>query len=113
MQNIHLFLSNMDYKKLSPEDAALQGMAVASHAASRPNDIAVRDMLGGQITWQELNSAANKLANFFLKLGLQHNDGVALLCSNRVEFAIVLAATQRTGMRITPINWHLTEEEVS
>ena len=102
----------MDYKKLSLEDAAVQGMAVASHAASRPNDIAVRDMLGGQITWQELNSAANKLANFFLKLGLQHDDGVALLCSNRVEFAIVLVATQRTGMN-NSINWHLTEEEVS
>ena len=55
----------MDYKKLSIEDAAVKGLAVASHAASRPNDIAVRDMLGGQITWQELNSAANKLANFF------------------------------------------------
>ena len=103
----------MDYKKLSLEDAAVQGMAVASHAASRPNDIAVRDMLGGQITWQELNSAANKLANFFLGLGLQNDDGVALLCGNRLEFAIVLAATQRTGTRITPINWHLTEEEVS
>ena len=103
----------MDYKKLSIEDAAVQGMAVASHAASRPNDIAVRDMLGGQITWQELNSAANKLANFFLGLGLQNDDGVALLCGNRLEFAIVLAATQRTGTRITPINWHLTEEEVS
>ena len=86
---------------------------MASHAASRPNDIAVRDMLGGQITWQELNSAANKLANFFLGLGLQNDDGVALLCGNRLEFAIVLAATQRTGTRITPINWHLTEEEVS
>ena len=36
-----------------------------------------------------------------------------LLCGNRSEFAIVLAATQRTGTRITPINWHLTEEEVS
>ena len=103
----------MDYKSISLETAATQGMAVASHAAARPDDVAVRDMQGGLLTWLELNAAANQLANFLLEHGLTPDDGVALLCSNRTEFAIVLAATQRSGTRITPINWHLTGDEVS
>jgi long-chain acyl-CoA synthetase len=36
---------------------------------------------------------------------------VALLCSNRAEFVDVLLATQRTGLRLTTVNWHLTGEE--
>jgi len=113
MQLINLSLLTMDYKSISLETAATQGMAVASHAAARPDDVAVRDMQGGLLTWLELNAAANQLANFLLEHGLTPDDGVALLCSNRTEFAIVLAATQRSGTRITPINWHLTGDEVS
>jgi long-chain acyl-CoA synthetase len=37
---------------------------------------------------------------------------VALLCSNRVEFVEVFAAVLRGGFRLTPINWHLTADEV-
>jgi long-chain acyl-CoA synthetase len=38
---------------------------------------------------------------------------VALLCSNRAEFMEVLSATRRTGLRITPVNWHLTADEIA
>jgi long-chain acyl-CoA synthetase len=36
---------------------------------------------------------------------------VALLCSNRPEFVEVYYAVLRSGLRLTPINWHLTGEE--
>ena len=35
-----------------------------------------------------------------------------MLCGNRPEFAEALAATQRAGLRLTTINWHLTGAEV-
>lgn len=103
----------MNYNNISLNEAAIQGMAVASHAASRPDSIAVRDQIGQSINWIELNSKANQLARLFRAQGLEPDDCVTLLCSNRVEFTIVLAATQRTGLRFTPINWHLTGDEVS
>jgi long-chain acyl-CoA synthetase len=34
-----------------------------------------------------------------------------LLSSNRPEFAEVVAASQRAGLRLTPVNWHLTGDE--
>jgi long-chain acyl-CoA synthetase len=38
---------------------------------------------------------------------------VALVCGNRAEFAEVLYGCQRGGFRLTPVNWHLTADEVA
>ena len=45
--------------------------------------------------------------------GVVPGDAVALMVSNRPEFAEVVAATQRAGLRVTPINWHLTADEAA
>ena len=47
--------------------------------------------------------------------GLKSGDAVALVCSNRAEFIEVLdtALHQRGGWRITPVNWHLTADEIA
>jgi len=44
---------------------------------------------------------------------LNAGDSVALVCTNRYEFCEVLSAAMRAGMRITPVNWHLTAEEIA
>jgi len=102
----------MKYSEISAEEAALNGMSVAVYAATRPDDPAVADQYGRKFSWHELNAAANQLARLFRDLGLSTGDGVALLSSNRAEFALVIAACMRSGVRLTPINWHLTGEEV-
>jgi long-chain acyl-CoA synthetase len=89
---------------------ANRGMAVAWHAARQPDTPAlVSD--AGTVTYRELNARANRLARAFRRLGLQRGDAIALLCSNRPEFVDVVLATQRTGLRLTTVNWHLTGEE--
>ena len=35
------------------------------------------------------------------------------MCINRPEYLEVLYAAQRIGLRLTPINWHLTGEEAA
>ena len=101
-----------DYATVSVEEAALTGMASAVHAAAKPGTMAVTDQHGKVLTWSELNGKANQLANYFHSLGIGGDDGVALLCGNRIEYAIVFMAALRSGVRLTPINWHLTSEEV-
>jgi long-chain acyl-CoA synthetase len=49
----------------------------------------------------------------FRAAGLRAGDGVALVCSNRPEFVEVQQATARTGLRLTPVNWHLSAEEAN
>ena len=101
-----------DYAEMPIEQAALSGMAIAAHAARKPNRTAVTDQKDQSLTWSQLNSQANQLVNYWRSLGLGINDGVALLCSNRVEFTVVFMAAFRSGIRVTPINWHLTGEEI-
>lgn len=86
------------------------GMGLAHWAELQPDVVAV-DAPTGRRTYAELNARANQLARALRARGLGPDDGVALICANRPEFAEVLAACQRAGLRMTPINWHLTGDE--
>jgi long-chain acyl-CoA synthetase len=87
-----------------------RGMAIAWHAARVPTRPAlITDT--ETVTYAELNERANRLARAFRRRGVRRGDAVALLCSNRPEFVEVLLATQRVGLRLTTVNWHLTADE--
>ena len=90
--------------------AARSGMTLAYWAARQPDRPAIISPHGDR-TYAELNAEANRLARALRLQGLRPGDGIAALVSNRAEFATTLAAAQRTGLRFTPINWHLTGDE--
>jgi len=87
-----------------------RGMAVAWHAARGPDTPALITTVG-TITYGELNARANRMARALRRRGVRRGDAIALLCSNRAEFVEVLLATQRSGLRLTTVNWHLTADE--
>ena len=89
------------------------GMAPAVWAVEQPDKVAVYEVSGRTRTFGELNANANRIARLLRAHGLQAGDAIALVCSNRVEFADVLFAAQRSGLRMTPVNWHLTAEEIA
>ncbi len=92
--------------------AAATGMTASVWAAEKPGEIAVHDPFGTR-TFFDLNANANRVARLLRAQGLKEGDAVALLCSNRAEFVEVLSAALRGGFRITPVNWHLTAEEIA
>ncbi|HET6969897.1 MAG TPA: AMP-binding protein [Phenylobacterium sp.] len=94
------------------EAAALSGMGFAVWAAHQPDKACVIDPDGRTRTYAEVNRNANRLARLLREAGLKPRDSVALVSSNRAEFVEVLLATQRAGLRITPVNWHLTADEI-
>jgi long-chain acyl-CoA synthetase len=82
-----------------------------SHWAQvRPDAVAVISAKGDR-TFAQLNANANRLARALGRRGLVAGDAVALVCGNRPEFIEVVAACQRSGLRVTPVNWHLTGTE--
>ncbi|MDP3382286.1 MAG: AMP-binding protein, partial [Phenylobacterium sp.] len=93
--------------------AAELGMAPAFWAARQPEKVAVFEMSGPTRTFGQLNANANRIARLLRDKGLKPGDSVALLCPNRAEFVDVLFATQRCGLRMTPVNWHLTPDEIA
>jgi long-chain acyl-CoA synthetase len=89
-----------------------KGMRLAHWARIQPEVLAVQSIWGDR-TFGELNANSNRLARALRARGLRDGDGVAIVCSNRPEFAEVVHACLRAGLRYTPVNWHLTPDEVA
>ncbi len=92
-------------------DAARQGMAISHYAAATPERVAVISSFG-QRTFAELNARANQIVRAWRRAGICSGDSVAMLMGNRPEFVEVYKASLRCGVRLTPINWHLSGDEV-
>ncbi len=94
------------------EAAAQVGMQPAVWAELQPDRVAIYDYTGQDRTFGALNANANRVARLLRGAGLSAGDAVALACSNRAEFCDVLFGALRCGLRVTPVNWHLTGEEI-
>lgn len=94
------------------QQAAKVGMTTAYWSERRGDEPAVVSPLGDR-TWGELNANANRLVRALRRGGLVAGDAVAVMVANRPEFVEAYVATQRAGLRLTTINWHLTGEEAA
>jgi len=92
------------------ERAAAVGMLSSVWARVQPDAPAIHSAQG-DLTFAQLNARANQLVRALRARGVQAGDSVALICSNRPEFVETINATQRSGLRLTPVNWHLTPDE--
>jgi long-chain acyl-CoA synthetase len=92
--------------------AATRGMTLALHAQISPDHMAIVSPSGDR-TFAELNANANRLVRALRARGIGEGDALVLVCANRPEFAEILSACQRMGVRTTPANWHLTAGELA
>ncbi|MGQ0824433.1 MAG: AMP-binding protein [Actinomycetota bacterium] len=90
--------------------AADVGSLSAHWAARVPDRPAVYSQFGDR-TLADVDATANRLVRALRERGVQVGDGIALMCANRPEFVEVATAGQRSGQRLTTINWHLTGDE--
>src|SRR5688500_2492056 len=95
------------------EAASLSGMTMAVWADVQPDKAAVVDPDGRARSFAEVNANANRIVRLLRQAGLKAGDAVAVVTSNRHEFLEVQSATLRAVFRITPVNWHLTVDEIA
>lgn len=83
------------------------------HAVERPDHPAiVMAATGETITYRELDERSNRLANLWWERGLRRGDHVAILLENGPRYFDAVWAALRSGLYYTPVNWHLTRDEV-
>lgn len=87
------------------------GMMVAYHAKRIANEPAVISRFGDR-TFAELNANANRLVRLLRDAGIGAGDSIAVVVKNRPEFVEAMVAAARSGIRFTPINFHLKGEEI-
>lgn len=77
-----------------------------------PDRVAI-DFLGQTTTYQDLARQSRAFAAELASRGLAGGDRVAVLSSNRPEYAAVLFACALGGYILTPLNWRLTSHELA
>lgn len=110
-ENIHPMSESAPWLE-SREVAAACGMVIARQAHLAPDRTAIIAR-PGRCTFGELNAQANQLSRALRERGLGEQSSVALICSNRYEFMVAHAACHRSGLKLTPVNWHLTGDEMA
>jgi acyl-CoA synthetase (AMP-forming)/AMP-acid ligase II len=86
----------------------------STYADSAPDRPAVIVGSTGQaLTYGDLDRRSNRVAHLLRERGLGVGDHVAVLLENRTEFFEVMWAGLRSGLYVTPINWHLNPAEVA
>ncbi len=79
------------------------GMIPAVNARRTPNRIAVIDD-DGEMTFAELDDAANAVANGLLAMGVRGGDGVAILARNHRWFLTAFYGAAKVGARLILLN---------
>jgi acyl-CoA synthetase (AMP-forming)/AMP-acid ligase II len=68
---------------------------------------------GGTLTYRELEERSCRVAHLLRTFGLGPGGHVAVLLENRPEFFEVVWGALRSGLYVTPINWHLAPDEAA
>jgi acyl-CoA synthetase (AMP-forming)/AMP-acid ligase II len=88
------------------------GQILEVHAKNHPKKLAVKDWHGKTLTYPELESRTNKLANALLSMGLRKGDRVTVLLFNSMEFIETLCALAKIGVVGVSVSWRYIGKEI-
>ena len=82
------------------------------HAATHPDKAAVIAAETGEVmTYAQLDAASNRVAQLFRSKGLGHDDVVAFMLENSIDYYGLTWGAQRAGLRYVCISSRLTQDE--
>ncbi len=85
-----------------------------AHAANKPDHPAViMAGSGEQMTYGEMDLAANRFAQLLRAHGFAPDDAFAVLLENRIEYFTLVWGSQRAGTLLVPISTRLTAPEIA
>jgi long-chain acyl-CoA synthetase len=85
-----------------------------THAATTPDKSALlMPATGESRTYAELDRASNRISALLQSRGLTAGHGIAILMPNGAAWFDVVWGAMRSGLYVTPINWHLTPREAA
>ncbi|ARE37749.1 hypothetical protein A0W34_29945 (plasmid) [Rhodococcus sp. BH4] len=83
------------------------------YATELPDKVAVIEPNGNSVTYGDLHKVANRISHSLLDEGLQVGDRVALLSPNTAHFLALLLGAEQVGIKVVPVNYHLTAPEIA
>ncbi|HEY7069689.1 MAG TPA: acyl-CoA synthetase [Acidimicrobiales bacterium] len=92
-------------------DDVLHPSRFAAEAPDRP--AVIEGETGAVLTYAQLEERSCRVAHLLRSVGCEPGDHVAVLLENRLEFFEVVWGALRSGLYVTPINWHLSPDEAA
>ena len=68
---------------------------------------------GASLTYRQLDEQSNQLTHLLRSRGVASGDSIVLVLENRIEWPVIVAAGMRSGLFVTPVNWHLGATELA
>jgi fatty-acyl-CoA synthase len=87
------------------------GEALKNNARIIPDRIAI-EYEEGKLSFAQLNTRVNRLANAMTAIGINRGDRVAVLAENRLEYCELVYAAAKLGAIVPCLNWRLSSEEL-
>lgn len=87
---------------------------IAKWALYSPEQVAVKEFESGKsLTYYDLHRLANRLSHALTHTyGLESGDRIAVLADNCLEYILLFASAQKTGIVIVPLNYRLSPPEI-
>jgi long-chain acyl-CoA synthetase len=67
---------------------------------------------GGRLSWKQVNTRANRIANYLLSIGVSKGDRVAIVSPNCIEYPEIMFGALKAGAVLVPISTMLQAETV-
>ena len=100
---LNRFMQKMTQVHQNPNQSI--GICIEQLAKDKPKDIALY-FQDDSWTWQNFNTESNKIANYFLNLGLKHYDTVAIMLENSPEYLFLATGINKIQGITALINIH-------
>jgi len=95
--------------KIARENNHSIGTAIEKLAEQKPDDIAI--LFGDRSwSWEQLNKESNKIANFFLNIGIKKQDSIALIMENSPEYLFITTGINKIQAISALINYNLRKQ---
>jgi acyl-CoA synthetase (AMP-forming)/AMP-acid ligase II len=89
------------------------GLFLSKRALLNPNREAYVDGSGAmRLSFRELNTRCNRLANALLKAGVKKGERIAFLLMNSAEFMEAYFSAAKIGAVVVPLNLRLVPDEL-
>ena len=88
------------------------GRWLSDRARTTPDRVAIR-YLDGELTYEELDRRASRLAAGLAERGLARGDRLATLTGTSPDHVATFFACARLGVALQPISWRLAPAEIA
>ena len=108
-RNARLYGQDVALVEINPQELEKRHTTWREYSLIEPSRI---DSFRSELTWEEFDQKANRLANFLLTRGIRRGTKVAILLMNSLEWLPIYFGILKAGAMAVPLNFRYTPEEI-